>query len=291
MAADANRLRTRLAALSSSLDDLSEQLEPLLSQTLPESLLPLETIQQAKLQVALPYLVYDLVFIYLKTKGIDPKTHPVIAELDRIRQYFGKIKNAEDPETRTLTLDKSAANRFIKHAITQLKDNVSSSSNEIAPSHVRFGPDGLKLKADSPAPPVKVTSKMIEREKYQRELQEVGSDQEEDLEMFDDESSGQALPEAEPIPTTVKGKGRATTTANDLDHEGRGSAPKRKRPAIDPFGGYGSNNDTQTKKRSPEVDPDQSSTSNRATPDSGNSDRKLKDKGAKRKARKAKPPT
>ena len=55
-------LLAKLATLNASLDDLEEKLEPLLSQTLPESLLPLETIQQVKLNVALPYLVYDLIF-------------------------------------------------------------------------------------------------------------------------------------------------------------------------------------------------------------------------------------
>ena len=62
MADGSEKLLTRLATLNDSLDDLEEKLEPLLSQTLPESLLPLETIQQVKLNVAIPYLVYDLVF-------------------------------------------------------------------------------------------------------------------------------------------------------------------------------------------------------------------------------------
>lgn len=55
-------LLAKLDSLNDSLDDLEERLEPLFAQTLPESLLPLETIQQVKLNVALPYLVYDLVF-------------------------------------------------------------------------------------------------------------------------------------------------------------------------------------------------------------------------------------
>lgn len=62
MDADSQRLRAKVATLNHSLDDLESQLEPLLGQTLPESLVGLETIQQAKLQVAVPYLVYDLIF-------------------------------------------------------------------------------------------------------------------------------------------------------------------------------------------------------------------------------------
>ena len=62
MADDSTRLQQKLATLTDSLDELEDILDPLLSQTLPESLLSLETIQQAKLQVAIPYLVYDLAF-------------------------------------------------------------------------------------------------------------------------------------------------------------------------------------------------------------------------------------
>lgn len=62
MGDSAEKLLAKLASLNDSLDDLEEKLEPLLAQTLPESLLPLETLQQVKLNVALPYLVYDLVF-------------------------------------------------------------------------------------------------------------------------------------------------------------------------------------------------------------------------------------
>ena len=62
MADNSEKLLAKLAALGDSLDDLEEKLEPLLAQTLAESLLPLDTIQQVKLNVAIPYLVYDLIF-------------------------------------------------------------------------------------------------------------------------------------------------------------------------------------------------------------------------------------
>ncbi len=55
-------VRRKVAAVDASLDQLERELEPLLSQSLPETLLGLETIQQAKLQTLIPYLLYDLVF-------------------------------------------------------------------------------------------------------------------------------------------------------------------------------------------------------------------------------------
>jgi exosome complex protein LRP1 len=62
MSDDTRKVRKRLSTLTNSLDDLETRLASLLSQSLPELVLGLDTIQQAKLQVAIPYLVYDLVF-------------------------------------------------------------------------------------------------------------------------------------------------------------------------------------------------------------------------------------
>lgn len=101
MTSQTEKAKAKLANLSSSFDDLEAILEPLFAQTLPESIMTLEPIQQAKLQTVLPYLVYDLIFstshpcpspkglihssVYLKSRGIDPKTHPVVSELVRLQ--------------------------------------------------------------------------------------------------------------------------------------------------------------------------------------------------------------
>ena len=70
MASDTDKVRARLDTLINSLDDLETHLEPLLAQTLPETVVGLDTpIQQAKLQVAIPYIVYDLIFSALPTSG------------------------------------------------------------------------------------------------------------------------------------------------------------------------------------------------------------------------------
>lgn len=59
---DSSKAKSRLAVLSASLDQLEDDLQPLLAQTLPETLLGLEGIQQAKALVDVVYVVYDLVF-------------------------------------------------------------------------------------------------------------------------------------------------------------------------------------------------------------------------------------
>jgi exosome complex protein LRP1 len=62
MSDDTLKIKRRLSTLAGSLDELETGLAALLSQSLPELILGLDTIQQAKLQVVIPYLVYDLVF-------------------------------------------------------------------------------------------------------------------------------------------------------------------------------------------------------------------------------------
>lgn len=55
---------------------------------------------------------------YLRLHGVNAKEHPVFRELARVKQYFGKIQALEaEPEQRTMTLDKEAAGRFIKHGL------------------------------------------------------------------------------------------------------------------------------------------------------------------------------
>lgn len=62
MAGETSKLKTRLASLNASLDELESLLEPLLTQSLPETLLNLDPVQQAKYQTVLPYVTYDLIF-------------------------------------------------------------------------------------------------------------------------------------------------------------------------------------------------------------------------------------
>lgn len=62
MADDTSKVKAKANTLANSLSQLESTLEPLFAKSLPETTLGLDTIQQAKLQVAIPYLVYDLVF-------------------------------------------------------------------------------------------------------------------------------------------------------------------------------------------------------------------------------------
>ncbi|KAK7063770.1 nuclear nucleic acid-binding protein C1D [Favolaschia claudopus] len=218
MTTETTKLKSKLDSLNASLDVLESTLSPLFEQTLPETTVALAPIEQAKLQTLLPYIVYDLVFIYLKSKGIDPKTHPVVGELARVRKYFDKISSAENPETQRTTIDKGAATRFIKHAITQSKISEAA-------------PDATAEAEPSTFVPVKVTTRMKERSEYEAELRMRGdaSSSEDEIEVID------APPDGAPSSSSAKGKGKA----KEVVEEPVAAGTKRRRPVVDPFAGYG----------------------------------------------------
>lgn len=231
MTSQTEKAKAKLAILSSSLDDLEAHLEPLFAQTLPETVLGLEPIQQAKLQTVLPYLVYDLIFIYLKSRGIDPKTHSVVSELDRVKQYFDKITAAENPPTKRAEIDKAAAGRFIKNAITQAASSKPQAKDSASTTPEPSTSSSLRV-------PVKVTSKMLERQQYEKELtqQDEEGSEEEELTVFEDNVTGMAV-DSSVITGPTKGKGREVPSA--IQEPIPQPSGKRKRPPVDPFAGYG----------------------------------------------------
>ncbi|CAM9928826.1 unnamed protein product [Ectocarpus sp. 13 AM-2016] len=74
---------------------------------------------RATLNLQVAYGVSSLFYMFLKTQGVSPSTHPVKGELDRIRGYFGRLKNVgKPPEQRTLKVDQDASRRFINAALS-----------------------------------------------------------------------------------------------------------------------------------------------------------------------------
>ncbi|KIW79100.1 hypothetical protein Z517_08940 [Fonsecaea pedrosoi CBS 271.37] len=106
--------------LQENLEDLEDNLEPILSGALSATTKKLPLLDRAKLHVLLVYSIESLIFSYLRLHGVQAKEHAVFKELTRVKQYFEKIKQSEAaPQNSgpTLSLDKDAAGRFIKHAL------------------------------------------------------------------------------------------------------------------------------------------------------------------------------
>lgn len=59
---------------------------------------------------------------YLKVNGVDPREHAIFKEIERVKQYFNKIKEAEETPVVTkpsVTLNKQAAARIIQHSLVR----------------------------------------------------------------------------------------------------------------------------------------------------------------------------
>lgn len=136
-------------------------------------------------------------------------------------------------------VDKAAANRFIKHAISQAqidadaagvsyppKVSTISSTISVATSSSTAGPSN----SATVHVPMKVTSKMLEREEWQKRVDEAGSEEQEELEGWEGANEEKAKPD-------IKGKGKLVATPSIEEVENPGN--KRRRPAIDPFAASG----------------------------------------------------
>lgn len=103
-----------LDGLDGDLDRLEEALKPLMAD-MAEVASKLPLLDKAKLYVLATYSIETALFSALRLNGTDAKEHPVFTELARVRQYYQKIKKAEDPpEQRTQGVNTQAAIRFIK---------------------------------------------------------------------------------------------------------------------------------------------------------------------------------
>ncbi|CAO3678769.1 unnamed protein product [Umbelopsis vinacea] len=105
-------------ALNARLDTIAKLLEPLTSAPLNETVGKLSVLERCQLHILLSYTLNTTIFIYLRTQGENPKEHAVIRELERVTQYVGKIKSLQGQKKTTLTVDKAAAHRFVKNALS-----------------------------------------------------------------------------------------------------------------------------------------------------------------------------
>lgn len=65
----------------------------------------------------LTYTLNTLYWMYLRTNGEDPNKHDVKNQLNRIKDYMIKAKQAHERQTIRPKLDQAAAGRFVKQGI------------------------------------------------------------------------------------------------------------------------------------------------------------------------------
>ncbi|OCL02765.1 hypothetical protein AOQ84DRAFT_273104, partial [Glonium stellatum] len=136
-------LHPLLEQAEENIDDLEEALAPLLNTPLSDISSKLPLLDKAKLHVISTYAIESILFSYLLLNGENAKEHAVFTELTRLKQYFEKIKQAETgPLKRDLSLDKQAAGRFIKHALSGNEkydlERSERQAREKANVHIKF---------------------------------------------------------------------------------------------------------------------------------------------------------
>lgn len=106
--------------LETSVDDLREKMNP---------------VESAKLDLVVAYSINSMFWMYLTTQGVNPREHPVKFELDRIKKYMGKVKDATEKREASLRINKEAAQRFVKSALWQPSDKEETTQNSEETSH------------------------------------------------------------------------------------------------------------------------------------------------------------
>ncbi|KAL7684110.1 putative exosome-associated factor Rrp47/DNA strand repair C1D [Plasmopara halstedii] len=105
-----------------TLEAVEEHLAILKRSNVEDLMVPLNSLERAKMQVLLAYTINALLFIYLKTQGVsakDIRQSHVKKELERVKAFIKKLKDAEDKaKGPRLVLDKDATQRFIHSALS-----------------------------------------------------------------------------------------------------------------------------------------------------------------------------
>ncbi|WWC70340.1 uncharacterized protein I206_104290 [Kwoniella pini CBS 10737] len=130
-------LKEILNLLTKDLNILENSLNPLFEGENEEliwndKLNKLGDMERAKMNILISYTINDLIWIYLKLKGIDPDKHDVSSELDRIRTYYTKINQIEQPEIQRNKIDSEAAKRFVKNSIPKSQHLPLTSAAQLA---------------------------------------------------------------------------------------------------------------------------------------------------------------
>eukprot|EP00904_Undaria_pinnatifida_P000049 jgi/Undpi1/10044/HiC_scaffold_28.g12498.m1 len=111
---------------------------------------------RAKLNLQVAYGVSSLFYMFLRTQGVSPSTHPVKGELERIRGYFGRLKQVgKPPEQRKLKVDTEASRRFIDSALASdsVWKNAKSSDPKAAQQKRAAAGPGRTVPAGQPEGP------------------------------------------------------------------------------------------------------------------------------------------
>jgi len=112
-----------------TVENVEETMKPLLNTARTVLTREMDSMEMIKLDLATAFTVNSLFWSYLVLQGVDPKTHPIKQELDRVQSYMAKIKEIEDKK-KAPRLAKDAAKRFVRNAMFDLKEKNSQRAKQ-----------------------------------------------------------------------------------------------------------------------------------------------------------------
>ncbi|EFA08579.1 Nuclear nucleic acid-binding protein C1D-like Protein [Tribolium castaneum] len=107
-------IQTKLSNFHSSVEKIEKIIEISSS---PDIYDKLTTKEKVDYDLFMAYTLNTLFWLYLKTKGEDPTKSEIKNQLNRVKQYMVKAKEAHERQVLRPRIDCGAAGRFIKHGI------------------------------------------------------------------------------------------------------------------------------------------------------------------------------
>lgn len=72
---------------------------------------------KVKYDLFLTYSLNSMFWLYLRTQGLDPVKHDIKSEIERVRNYTTRAKQAYDRKYVMKHIDKEAAARFVRNGL------------------------------------------------------------------------------------------------------------------------------------------------------------------------------
>ncbi|XP_042336877.1 nuclear nucleic acid-binding protein C1D [Plectropomus leopardus] len=132
-----HEINEQLTGFNSSVSSVKDMIQKLISMPRNDLLQKLDPLDQAKLDLMSAYTLNSLFWMYLVTRGVNPREHGIKQELERIRTYMNKVKEITDRK-KAARLDKGAASRFVRNALYDPDDKDSrkkAASKKTADTH------------------------------------------------------------------------------------------------------------------------------------------------------------
>lgn len=87
------KIKKFLDSLNGSIDDLQDKLQPIIAKSLDEVVAEYESpLEKIEIYNSYSYVLISIVVAYLRSTGVDTTNHPIMKELQRVKQYMEKHK-------------------------------------------------------------------------------------------------------------------------------------------------------------------------------------------------------